>query len=589
MGVAILGRLDHTGHIGRVQTVERLAKQFGLALPAPIERQGRKEGEPPFIFDRRCWFVDGVEGRATGHSLAPEVRPELWRCYATLRRINQLDPSVLPSAVIIADETRFMRAEGWLQLWYQAIRGEGVDLILPELGRVQPIHLQILGMKIRSASDHLPEYRRRALAVAQAQGRIVWGRYPFGLTLEDEGRSVVAHPEQWPVIAAVVHRLADGSLPSVMAAAVWARQTFGLPTCSEFLIRKWIAENSFTYGAYTAYNQEWTLCQIKEKKGILADISFTDSRNRRYVKERRPEDQSLVKPILHWHGTSPIPPEVIDQARQNHSISGSKPKRPKVGEHAWQILPGRLIRCEGAVPGGTCGKLVRERAPDPPGSKGAPGMRTDWTLGCTAGQQMRQRRGFTLAEVRAHPDTQHVRARNGCLSRAVVALLKERLFGFDPAPHSRAEPGAVQERRQEIELEQAGLRTKLKRQCLLLEDVDPEREPDTFNQIRSRMRELQEAINNGEREQQILAAQYLAGSSAQAELQETRARFRQMLSEHEEDPSFWRAVIETFVTKIPVNLETGAFTVEVNLKDEALSELAGVLPEACHTSASSRR
>jgi hypothetical protein len=571
LGKLKIGALDHTGHIGRVRAIERMAKKWNLNLPTPIDRENRQEGDPPFIFDTRCWYVDGEVDCATGLSLSPEIRPALWRCYATLRRITELDPSARPIAILIADECRFMRADAWLKLWFEAIKGEGVDLIFPEVGRVESAHLELLAMKIRTLSEHLPKYRAAALEVAKKQERIPWGKINWGLQYEDGGRSVVADPERWPVIDAVIHGLADGSLPSVLKAAAWARETYGMESCSEWLIRTWLRDGSFTEGSYVAFAKTWKPCKIKETNGIREDFSFTEGRNRRYVLQVAPEEEWLRKPVLHRHGTRSIPQEVLAAARRR-TRKGRPPRTDRTGEAAWQVIPSRLIRCA------VCEHLVRERGPEPPEKMiGQPKMRANWTLGCNLLQELRQHHGYTVKEIRAMPISQHVRYAIGSLSLPVIDLLEERLFvpDLDLTPHVGDMGTDLEGKRLQLETRQTALQRQMRVQTLTLEDVDPEEELDSVAQIRARMKELQAELTAVERELQCLAALTLTRHSTDRALREARQYYMTLAEEHRHSPDFWRAVIQKFVDRIEVNLETGEFEVTCSLQQPPLSGLVG--------------
>jgi hypothetical protein len=583
LGVEAHGRLDHTGHIGRVRQCLSLARLHGLYLEPPVERPDREEGEPPFLFDDRVWFVDGEHKKATGFSLSPEIRPRLWTCYALLRQIHDTDPAALPRAIVIADEMRFMRADDWIKLWYYSIKRFGVDLIFPETGYVESMQLEMLAMKVRVMSENLVRYRQSAIQVAKAQGRILWNRPPFGLCLENGGGDVVAHPVEWPILCEVIEGLATGRFPTVMAASYWSRDRLGDGRhISDPLIRTWLKEGHYVEGIYEAYAHDWKACVIRQKHGNLEDYSFTANLNKRYVRTLIPEEQRLRKPILHRYGTAPIPPALLLEARARvRSRRGRSPdlENPSpMTNSRWAVVPSRVVRCA------VCGSGISEHGPclrNERDSAGEPLRRAYWACQCRCLSALRRAEALTREEVLADPRVQHTRYRRGSLSLALIDLLGDRLFGeeFDPAVYMGRIPADVEGERHALETKQARLFKQLHNLTGHLAVTDPEAEAETARSIRREMKEVNDAIRDVDRTLALLSAQTLERQATNVAILQARETHKRWSEERGYDPQFWKIVIQMFVESVVLDLETGEFTVTCRIRHPALQVLSGRLAD----------
>lgn len=559
LGLSKLGDPNHTGHIARVQAILRLADLHRLYLIPPTPRAERRAGEPPFIFDPRVWYVDGEDEKSTGFSPSPEVRPRLWMLYAVLRQVNRIDPTARPSAIIIADEVRFLRADHAIKEWYRAIKHEGVDLIFPDSGRVLADHLDMLAMKVRVASAHLQFYRDQSREVARQQGRVPWGRALTGTRWEDGGRRLVADPDWWPKLAAVVERLATGQIGSQRAVPAYLRETYGegyVLTVAGF--RKLLKHETIFDGYYDAFTRKYDPCLIRERYGNRFDFSFTASRVKRYVVEPTPAETHVRKAVEHPHGTVPMDPVLVAEARRRTSVLG-RPSRREDEEARWQIVPTYLLRC--AAPG--CGASVQERAGLPPERRaGKKGVFCEWHVRCLAGKQSREREGTTPAQFRAKladDGHEHRQVVLGSVSLALVPLLRAHLF--DPALITPADleerPVAVAEEQARLELAREQVLRRLRVQTLTLEDLDPAVAPDVYQGVRVRMGELQEELRGHDRALNQLAARELGRAEHQRGLARARADYQKAVETHGHDPAFWAAIVRTFVSVIRVDLGGG--------------------------------
>jgi len=579
LGAVALGDPNHTGHIARVQTILRLATQHRLALLAPVERVDRREGEPPYIFDPRVWYVDGEDERSSGFTQSPEVRPRLWALYAVLRQINRIDPSARPSAIIIADEVRFMRADHAIKEWYRALKHEGVDLIFPESGRVLADSLDILGMKVRVASAHLQYYAAQAREIARQQGRVPWGKAPTGTRWEDKGRRLVADPDWWPKLADCVARLASGEIPSLRAVPTYLKQTYGddyvLTTAGFYQLLK--REHIFD-GYHVSFDRKCEPCIVRERHGHRFDFSYTEGRQKRYLHVATPEETWVRKEVEHRYGTEPIPPLLLEEARRRTSVRGRPSKRTDE-EARWQVAPPYMIRC--AYPG--CGATVRERPGLPPEKKaGKHGIACEWGVSCELDKRYVGQNGMTTEEFRQMVIDQgltHKRVALGSLSYPLIALLREKLFDPSLILPSDVSDGTehLDQKKHELELEREKVARKVRVQTLSLEDADPDEEPDVYNSIRTRLRELQGEMKEIDRELNRLSAETLNRAEVQRSLAEAREAFLEMLEVRGDDPEFWKAIVRTFVEVIHVDLTTGRFVAEVRLDVPELRELVGEL------------
>lgn len=573
-GLDAHGDPNHTGHISRVQKIVAMARRYNYYLPTPIERENRtkEDPRPPFIFDDRFWFVDGEAERATGHDLSPEMRPRLWMLYATMRRLKQLDSRALPKAILIADETRFMRADHWLKNWYRAIAGLGVDLIFSEGGRVQADQLEFVQMKIRVQSERFQEYRNASVKIALGKGRVPWGRMKFGLQLENDGFDVVAQPEQWPVIYEVVRALATGDCPSLRKVPVYTRKVYGealvelglkggAVSCA--MAHAWLQPGSFLEGIKVFNDKEWTPIVVREDAGIFDSYSYTKSRHKRYFKEELPEEKWMRKEILHRHGTEPIPPELLAQARLKTSTRGRPRKSDPTEEERWLLIPPRIARCI------HCKSAIRELPPyRPADGRKVYGWLNFIRLECQLKGQLTNNKGYTPREIRHDlPIGAHRPSCCGRLTAALLPLLKERLFlpALPVTLQHTAESTGNDLIETQLQQEKAlqSLTRKLKSQLLAREEIDRDDEPDNWRLTNERISELQAEIKSTDASLNQISASLLNQMNRNSNLDRAREWFVKGVQQFEQDPDFWGAVIEMFVTVVWVDMDAMTFVAEL--------------------------
>lgn len=579
LGVLAHGDPNHTGHIGRVQKILEVArqKQFNIDVPILIPDRERKKGQPPFIFDERCWFVDGEDDPSTGHSLDPQVRPRLWTLFAILRRLNQVAPDARPRAILIADELRFMRASHALAEWYRGLAAEGVGIYFPDSGWLAPEKLELVTMKMRVMSEHLPDYRKSAMEVARSQERILWVKQPkYGILYEDDGRTVVADPIRWVIMSETIHKLASGELASLRKAVVYVRQTYGdEQKVSIALISDWLKAGSIAEGVSQHYTRKFDVCMIKEKYGPGIDYNFTSSRKRRYITEEEPKERWVSKTIEHRHGTESISQAVLLQARMRVQHPGRRPNTENIGEGVWRVVPPGLIRCV------HCKKMCFERppyVPKDPNKKVNVFWKENWTVSCTIiGQLIAQ--GLTRAEARTHVHAQHKKMARGSLSLALIPLLRERLFdqSLDLEEFIEIESKEYHAEHDRLQKERDDLARRLEIQMLTLEEYHPVTARvqhlacrGRIDQIAVELQKVDDALNQ-------ICSRHLADAAGNSALQQAHDAYQELIARFGHTPDFWRTVVATFVKEIWLDPETGHFTVDCVIDCEQLSGIAGEL------------
>ena len=572
-GKEALGDPDNTGHKGRVRTVQQTAERFGLYIPAPVVRPTQQKGETPFLFDERFWYIDGEEDKATGFSFSPEIRPRLWYAYATIRRINEIDESARPAALVMAEYDRFLRADEWIKVWVNAIWKEGVDIIFPETGPVQNMHLDMICITVRARSEHLKHYRERFLDVARREHRIPYGKEPFGLQFSEDRRSVYTHPQQWEVIYQTLHRLADGRLKNASEAARWTRATYGEElAASQALIRKWFREHlHMLHSRYVTNKYRQKPCVVKQSNGMLYDYSYTKRRNKRYVAKPTPESEWLVFDVDHSrHGTKPIPPNIIQAARLRVIQVGRPPAPTTPPRTAACIAPARLVRCA------CCGGRVREIFVN--SQSGAKLTKWDgWLLSCYGHKVRAAGQSITTREARAmEPD--HRRTVHASLTIPLRERLKHWLteevnplvYVDDASTDTATERLAIERRR-------IALQEKLTLLLTNMLTLDLKKAPAAADVLNAQINALQEEIDNCDRERQLLDARSLNAAAASSATWEMRDRFRKGFERAKDHPEFWRAVVEQMVERIVVDLDAMTWRADMHLKADSLAHLQGEL------------
>lgn len=573
LGAERLRDPEHTGHKGRVALIARTAERFGLWLPEPIGRPNQQKGETPFIFDERYWFIDGEDAKATGFSFAPEIRPRFWHAYATIRRINEIDPGACPSALILADYMRFLRADEWIKVWANAIWKEGVDIIYPETGPVGPMHLDMICVSVRAQSQHLVGYRERFLEVARKEKRIPFGRCPFGLQFSEDHRAVHTHPEQWPVLYEIVSRLADGRLKNASEAARWSRKQHGESLkVSEGLVRKWFREQeSILYGYYEPFRFRSRPCVVKQTAGPLYDYSYTKSLNKRYVREKVAEEECFRLPIDHEkHGTTPLTPAQIEAARQRVRQVGRPVTEAYTTITAASIAPARIVRCK------HCGGRIRETFRDTPET---PEKWAGWVLHCRGAERKASGKALTTREAKTeepdHPRFVHASLTiplREALRRWLTEEIDPVLYAAPTAEDAAAEHEALETKRTDLE-------GKLAQVVANLAHLDLSAAPAVASAVNVEMRRLQEGIADCDRELQLLAARTLQAAAANSAAFAIREQFRRNLEFVGNNAVAWRTLVEGIVEGVTVDLEAGTWVATTNLKVATLEALAGKLQD----------
>lgn len=560
-GKKALGKRDHTGHVGRVDLILQTAQRHGLYLPKPLDRPDRQDGDSPFLFDPNFWYVDGEEDRATGFSFAPEVRPRLWMAFATIRRINELDRDALPSALVLAEFSRFTRAHEWIAVWMNSIRKEGVDIIFPETGRVELVHFEIIGISVRAQSQHLTAYRDRALEVARKDQRVVFGKRPFGLYFSEDRRTVHTHPEEWPILWDVIHGIAGARFATLAAATRWVRETHGR-TLSPSLIHKWLSGESTAMkldrDQYVAYGYKHTPCVVKQRSGVLYDFSYTENCNKRYVREERSAEEQLPLPIDHAkHGTRPVPPSVLEAARARIEGAGRRAANPSQSQ---SIVPKGITRCA------VCGARLWECHRDP----GAIDRKFEgWSVRCEGYARRAYYQGLDRRETR-NLFPEHRRFVRAGITVPLREALREALKqDFDPA--ALEAPAAVLDRRDALQKKRREVQAQIDALTENLLAVNLAAAPAIARAITDKAEALQSELSDCDREEQLLSAQLTQSGADTEAAVALREYCRTHLDTIGDDPISWRMIVRQFVQEVTIDLD--AETWQATLKPLFLADL----------------
>lgn len=590
MGRKVMGDVEKTGHIARVEAILRMAERAKLWLPDPLPRPNRQHGDTPFLFDEWYWFVDGESERASGHTFSPQIRPRFWMLYCLARRLNEIAPDAKPAAILVADVKRFTRQDGWLKSWVDAMQNEGVQVYFDGFEKLGRLGLTLLEIDIQFSSEVLPKAWKAAREIARKDGRIMQHRRPFGLkftaqggregTKEPQGAETWTVPEEWAVLAAVAHGLADGTILTGDHAGRFSREQFGKLGKTAAYWRKVFDGESFLYtGEYIGYQYDYQVCRLKQRHGHLSEINYTKNGNRRLV--ARPTDPStwVIQQIRYSEGTAPIPPAVLAKARRRVSEWGRPPQEGMSPHRQDCILPPRLVHCA------CCGSSIMERNPHPTPKLNENRKKTTslsgWTLHCTCAQRLAHKLKISQKEAGQRPECQHRRLLAASLSRPLKQLLTERLFsgGFDPAQLSVATPAEVAAEREALLLQEHQAHAKLEQLAEQLTDPGVIGLPVFKQKIMEAAKAAEKEIEDAQRRLEILAAQLFTGRNDQSRFERARRVWERMATDHMDDNDWWREIVEALVEEVTVDLDAKTFVARVNLKHPALEELIGALWE----------
>lgn len=443
-----------TGEEARIHAILKMAQRMGFpCLTAPERNPDWQPGQPLIMFDRRFWFVDGIERNATGFTAHPDARPELWRAYAVARRLREIDPMLGPKAFLVGELTRFFRDENWFQQWIDVLSRMGIEVHEETHGHLEGEKLAILCYGVKKQSERFLQDRERSREVRKARGELFHNNKHFGLrwtaaggALHPKIRSEVwTEPQEWAILRAMVFGLANGTIPTLEAASQWLLREHGVSRSAV-----WVSEllrparppvASILTGVYSrAYSQHCDAVRVETADRTVSDLDITPNGHRRYLRDY---GQGLPFPIHFTEGDAEVIPLDTYRAacdrvlRRGRSSNSESPDR-----HEQVIVPPLLLRCAHCLFG------IEERSPR---SNTWTGGVSPWRCLCKGVEQYARRHKLTRDEVRALPSEKwppHPERQTWCVSEPLWEAIRKNLLEGDiriELPASGTQPGVTRE------------------------------------------------------------------------------------------------------------------------------------------------
>jgi hypothetical protein len=552
-----LARKDATGQIRRVEGILAFADVAQAWAPTPKHLGGdRAEDAPPYLFDRRFWFVDGEKKNATGLCANPTVRPEFWRAYLLTRALGA--KGIGPSAFIIGEGTRFFRDSEWLGSFCRSLWDVGIEVYIVNFGKVDPRTLPGLQSVIAALSEWLPMALKGARAARKNNNRIFHGNPPFGLRFSEDKSQVFAHPEEWPILAELVEGIAVGQLRTFHAAVVWLHAHRGIQRTEGWLGQ--LLRSRLFEGIYDTYKTTGRPRQVRQRP--FTDLDVSAGGYRRYLKTNLEPKPFIIN--FDKYGMSPISPAVLARARARILNKGGRPQQLDTRNERLFLGQG-LVRCA------VCGMGVRETTKQ--WKKG-----TSYYLACQCVETLCMRHSIDRSQARQMEEAQHVRHATlsgyQTLSERVWSMLVRETEEYSPAPRESAEADTSERQRLEEEIE--GLNTQVSN---LVDSLMTMRLTDEMRrQIEARQLSLTKEINERQRQLNTLTTHMIERGRRNP----TMCEFREVLREFHRDglPHEMKCeFVATLVDQVIVHLEEGWFEVRLDASLPTPKVLRGKLAE----------
>jgi hypothetical protein len=559
-----MARAQATGCRRRVDAIVLAAKDRHLYLPTPVPNEEQQDGELPFFYDDRYWFVDGEHKKATGYAASENARPRLWQAFRLAQALAE--QGIGPSFFIIGEATRFFRNDQWLTTFVRALWEHDIKIFVSQFGEVNQANLNGLTSYVTALSGWLPLVTKGARDQRRQQKKLFSNQPPYGLrftgpegSLECNDRSEVwTEPDQWWVIDELLRRMADGELSNAIDAAIWLKEVHGVERAA-----KWVRDlvrHPMLYGEYHAYSRRWEPRKLRQLDGLHTDLDIRDNGTQRYLVHSQ---EGLHFEIRYTEGTGPIPPQVAMQALSRIERRRGRPQTsPK---HKDSILPQGVARCA------VCGCSIREF---PPRAKEG----TIWRLKCRCVEHYRVVMDMSMSESRewiaAHKP--HVLALHASLSEALWALMVERLYG-EPSPVETPAPDVrhlIETARHRLAAAEAEF-DAFQGRCFRGEagDVTHPRVKASIEKERER---LLQTLGRREAELKEQVETKVATQQEQAVRQQI-AKVISMFQQFGMDPAVRRDFFSQILDRIDVHLEEGWFRVHIRTALPGLQDLVGRL------------
>jgi len=557
-----LRRKDATGARRRVAAIMATAELAHLTLPQPETVIDQEDGDLPFLYDERFWYLDGQHKKATGYAANQDARPKLWEAFLKSQALARHKAG--PSHFIVGEASRFFRDPRWATefasaLWYHQIR-----LVVHPFGDVTEYNISGLIAYINATSGWLPMIGKGAREARKAQKRPFSIRVPFCLRVsgpegcepEQTRTHIWTRAETWPAFSEAVKQLANGVLKNSYDAVAWLDQERGIHLSKSRFLQ--ILYSRIPEGFHTLYDETCTPRRVVQEGGLWSDLDITETGNRRYLVQ---DVEGIDFPIRYTPGTTPIElAEVLAARRRVKGRKGRPATTDKAGEEAKSTRGKRRqeevflgtykIRCA------VCSSSVRQFAPY--GKTG-----TKWLLLCNCVQNLRMggtrtEKRLTLPQARAHIEATnpHVQAADVNLQELIWNALMDRMSKLAPPGENTAPDQTTRAMNAKAKAIEAETRFKEFQQRVAVGLMGDPKDDLIRESIEENRKQLHTAVLQARAEASRLTTDHLTAEKEAIARKEIAFLIRQAREEMK-DPAERRAILDDLLEVVVVHLEEG--------------------------------